>query len=836
MMPLPDRLELLRSQTELTGIDFVYVHDDQLRIDVFFHVEPNTLDVPLVNDLAAADVRIEAPHAPHLQRVPASALSWPVVAGRRPLRIDVAEPGDFVIYRLTIDDSRLDDHFNGVPLDFKAACPHGLDCAPDDPCCPPPEGWAPAVDYTARDFWNLRRAMLDMASLRLPDWEDRYEADAAVMLTEVLAAVGDGLAYTQDRIRWESTLPTATQRRSLRRHALLVDHRIHDGLGGSTWLAVTAAGPGPAVVPAGTLVWAETEDRRRIEFSVGAGLADEVDGVTFGIDARRNALTPHIPDAGDACLPAGSTELAVAGHAGVAFPDPGDPIQWVALYAEPDDPSLPVKAWVVAVTSGVDDDDPLIDDPAGGGPPAPITVLQWGEEHATPFDIDLTATVVLGNLVPATAGRTASTTFGIGPAAAAEPAIERDGPVTRDPDGDPVRSTRYLHTLPDPAGLGLVWRPAEELPAPSGQGSSWRPEVGKIGQADADPRVAAPELVVLEDRSPDPPVTWEWRPTLVGPTSSTPDDRHVTLDDGTWGPAVTYRLPGDEFVHNDLVSGAGHTIRFGDGEFGSPPPAGAVFEARYRLGNGPDTNVPAGAISHADPAVAAIAAVTNPLPVVDGRARETADEVRRVAPYEWQAVAYRAVRSEDYAEAVERLAWVQRAGATARWTGSWLGILATPDPRDAQVLADELRRDGDRQLDRFRQAARDAWTVEPTYADLDLDISLCALPAHYPGDVKERVMVALVGDPTCPGDPYFFDPDNFVFGTPLLRAHLEAAIQAVDGVLAVEAIQIRRRGHFDWRPFTELVYTVAPDEVVRVANDPAHPERGSVRLTVRGGA
>ena len=43
-----------------------------------------------------------------------------------------------------------------------------------------------------------------------------------------------------------------------------------------------------------------------------------------------------------------------------------------------------------------------------------------------------------------------------------------------------------------------------------------------------------------------------------------------------------------------------------------------------------------------------------------------------VAPEAFRAVTYRAVRPEDYAEAAERLPWVQRAGATFRWTGSWL--------------------------------------------------------------------------------------------------------------------------------------------------------------------
>ena len=82
----------------------------------------------------------------------------------------------------------------------------------------------------------------------------------------------------------------------------------------------------------------------------------------------------------------------------------------------------------------------------------------------------------------------------------------------------------------------------------------------------------------------------------------------------------------------------------------------------------------------------------------------------------------------------------------------------------------------------------------------------------------------------------FFSPDNFTFGTPLERSELEAAIQNVPGVRAVEEILIRRRGWFDWRPFCELTFSVAPDEVIRVQNDRFLPERGSVTLIFEGGA
>jgi len=55
-------------------------------------------------------------------------------------------------------------------------------------------------------------------------------------------------------------------------------------------------------------------------------------------------------------------------------------------------------------------------------------------------------------------------------------------------------------------------------------------------------------------------------------------------------------------------------------------------------------------------------------------------------------------------------------------------------------------------------------------------------------------------------------------------------------VRAVEDVQFRRRGFFDWRPLPVTAFTPAHDEVIRVENDRLHPDRGSVQLVPDGGA
>ena len=227
---------------------------------------------------------------------------------------------------------------------------------------------------------------------------------------------------------------------------------------------------------------------------------------------------------------------------------------------------------------------------------------------------------------------------------------------------------------------------------------------------------------------------------------------------------------------------------------------------------------------------ASVDRVTNPLAATGGVDPETPSHIRQNAPQQFRNLTFRAVRPEDYAEAAERLPWVQHAGASFRWTGSWIASFVTPDPKGAFAITPEQRTEIEEQVDRFRQAGRPAYVLDPHYATLDLQIAVCVAPSSYRGDVEAAVLSVLFGKTS------FFSPDNFTFGTALERSELEAVIQRVPGVRAVEEIQIRRRGFFDWREFSELTFKVVANEVIRVENNRTLPERGSVKLVMEGGA
>jgi len=446
-MALPDRLEALLAQNDLTGIDFVFVHDDQVQIDVFFLKQPSGLSIPIIAPQALDKVSIQAPGEPPV----ALTATWQKTPdGRDFLHVVTAAPGDFGPYRLRIDDPRIDPFFNDVEFSFKAACPRDVDCAPPPHECPPEPRVDFPVDYLARDFFSLRGALLDFAAQRYPEWQDRLEADVGVMLAEVMSALGDEYAYTQDRIAREGVLETATQRRSVRRLARLVDYEVHDGHGASTWLDVTAAAAGsipagarvqavPDALATGALVAAVSPGGPNpdgapfpVTFEAGRGLAD-VDRVggpaQFAIDPARNVLTPHLWDASQVCLPVGATELYLAGHHQSDLPlddtTGAVPGRFVLLRTDPLDRAIPARRLIVRLITVENMTDPLVADPVTGND---VTRIVWEDAQALPFELDQASLTVRGNLVPATAGRTVVRRFSIGPSdfEALEPPIGGD--------------------------------------------------------------------------------------------------------------------------------------------------------------------------------------------------------------------------------------------------------------------------------------------------------------------------------------------------------------------------------------------------------------------------
>lgn len=849
-----DRKALICQQdpSTVTGIDFVRVVDpqDQRRLQVFFLIDPNTLDVNPFNIALQPPLhfaRIEAVEDD--SDVEIAELSWqqePDAQGtmRTVLVIDVVEPGGFQLYRLTLNDtadpSRIDRFFNATIFSFKQGCPTRADCKPRHDCPDRTLGDWP-IDYLARDFESFRTALMDFAAQRYPDWRERIPADVGSMIAELFAALGDEFSYIQDRYSREAYLETLSQRRSLSAFADLVDYQLDPGLSARTRLHLTIDSGG-VEAPAGARFWAQVEGQLPLAFELGEGLRQYRDipaaGIareTWWVHAAWNGMPAHVPDPTTPCLSIGARELWIVGEPLSAATLPGAPDEtaiarfWVGrtllVETRPDDPAAPVRRHFVEIDDAVEVvTDPLCTDEDDN--PIVATRLHWRAKDALPFELDLSSTFVSANIVPATAGLTAQEHVAIDSAPATHPGIaetvERAGPY--DPDAG-SRAIVHRFSLPLSGRFGVGWLFAED-PAPLG--AFPRPE---ILVEEVEPAVGSPEDFIAGEM-------WQHQREILRADNL---DQVFTLEPGTWRDVIEFDRIGERITHTDYASGDGTTVRFGDGTFGRRPTDDAVFRITYRTGPGRRANLPPDTVTLLTapsvapegieaPPLPGVIAVRNPIAITNGRDPEDLERARRLMPEAFRALVWRAVLDEDFEEIAERLEWVQQAGAATRWTGSWHTTFVTPDPLGSFTLSSKRREDLEQLMDCVRQAGREVQVYDPVFVNVDLEIVICIEPTAYFGQVQSRIERALTG-PAGFGDPFpFFHPDNFGFGDPMWKADLEACIAAVSGVLAIEEIRFRRRGETDFQAFVERKIAVGDDRVLQIRNNPRFPGEGSIRI------
>ncbi len=844
-MASKDRRAALIASSQFNGIDFIeIVATAQTMLTVHFFNE-----VDVAGTLTATPTITGGETISNVAVDPIAPGDWGFDDGHQTLTLRVGAPGDFSSYLLTLNSSILDPFYSQAPFSFKAACPSDLDCRPASIVCPPLQGDSTPIDYLAKDFLSFRQALLDFSALRYPSWQERSEADFGVMFLETLSALADDFSYMQDRIAAESTLGTATQRRSVVRHARLVDYEPQPLLGATVTLQFDV-GPNCDAIPFGTPVSAREPAGGRIVYETGSSLAARLLNAGTGAllaappnDAvsalwNRGQIQPYWYDDSQLCLPSGATSMSVLGH-GFAFqacqallietaaPDPADPpIRQIVHLLPANDPA---GLWAVESC------DPLFLREPGPAPgpiltcdespppssaspalmPTAVTLIRWQSSDKLQIARDLRCTLVVGNLVNATQGVTfggeSFTVTVSGPTAPAgdfAPALTvvRTGAATGAGPAPPM----HQYTL---AQTPLAWLPVA--------GCSDRGIGSGAGLPFNTP--SQPEIVLTSIDAAGQTEVWSWGSTLL---SAGQFDQAFTLDDARFSRIVRNS---DQSEQYDYDGDSASTIRFGDGTFGMNPLEGTVFSVTYRVAAAARGNVASDSITELDPNLPIdLLAVTNPLPATGGTDPQALDSVRGLAPAAFRAVQFRAVLPSDYIAAAQTQSWVQRAGCVFRWTGSWLTVFTTPDPIESETVTIEERLGLVQLLNRYRLAGYESYVPDPNYLSVDLIIEVCAQATAFRGDVESSLAQAL----SATG---FFAPGNFSFGQPLERSRLEAAIQALPGLDGVLCIEVRVRGRsLLFQPMADRV-TVGVDQIIRCDNDPSRPERGAIKLVVLGG-
>ncbi len=820
--------DLRRTEVEgsaLNGVDFLEVLDDpstppeQVQRTLFVHfVNPPTTTI------GAGNLRIEGG-----ERIRGIAVTGVAATeDDHVLRVRVDRAGDFSTYvlRLVTDAGNpavdtpppgIDPMLAVVSFSFKAACDTHQDCR-RVVSCPPPALDEPLVDYLARDFPSFERLILDRMSALAPSWTERNPADTGVMLTEVLAYVGDHLSYEQDAVATEAYLGTARLRVSVRRHARLVDYSMHEGCNARVLACLTMNADLPAATPsplpahtriltrAGRLptVIAPDSPQWTAALSGGATVFETMADAP-GLHVDHNVLHFHTWGSRDCCLPAGATGATLLdahsdlrpGHV-LILEEVVGPLTGMAPDADP------MRRWPVRLTAVESGSDPLTGEA--------ITAITWHPEDAVPFAMTVTRTAAGG--------------------------LSQEVSVAR---GNVVLADHGLaqpeQVLPPVPRSTLEW-------APLGGGDPCPPEQPSHPvPARYQPRLGAGPLCHAAP-SPDPVASVaaarRWAVSAAVPAV------RVTGGDGSeWWPRrdlIGSDATDDHFVAE--LDGEGiATLRFGDGlHHGARPAEHVTHTATYRTGNGAAGNIAAGSLAHVvvgGSAASAIDGVTNLLPAAGGVAPESLEDVREKAPVAFRTQ-LRAVTPDDYAHFAQQFPdpahpEVLRAVVTFRWTGSWHTVFVTVeraggghvDPAFAAAVRDFL--------EPYRMAGHDIEVEGPIYVPLEMDMTVCVRPDYFSADVEAALRSVFSSRVGADGTRGLFPPDNFTFGQTVFLSPLYAAAQAVDGVEHVEVTTFERWGQPSDVALRLGRMALGRLEIARIDDDPNFPDHGVFRRTSVGG-
>ncbi|MDB5028237.1 MAG: hypothetical protein JWO66_1926, partial [Candidatus Eremiobacteraeota bacterium] len=367
----------------------------------------------------------------------------------------------------------------------------------------------------------------------------------------------------------------------------------------------------------------------------------------------------------------------------------------------------------------------------------------------------------------------------------------------------------------------------------------------------------------------------------------------------TWSPRADLLASGPDdasFVAEIDDDGRAH-VRFGDGERGRRPEAATSFDARYRVGSGPQGNVGAETINYLvfRETTQGLGALVprNPLPAAGGSSPESTADVRMFAPFAFRDVLERAITAGDYAtlaadnarRLAERLRLVprapvpglpvasaarlgdaragleeepgetdavdpclipfrrlQNAKASMRWTGSWYEARVAVDPLGAQTADHALTSEIAAYLEPYRRIGHDLGVSSARYVPLDLALSVCVAPNALRGHIESALWGLLGTGVLADGTLGAFNPDALTFGHGILISQIVAAVQAVHGVTEVQVVRLAR--YVFGSPPAEAnandvpaggVLRLGAFEIPRLDNDPNALANGRLTLILRGG-
>ena len=536
--------------------------------------------------------------------------------------------------------------------------------------------------------------MLDRLSLLVPSWNDHNAADLGVALVELLAYVADYLSYRQDAVATEAYLETARKRTSVRRHARLVDYKMHNGSNARCWMhvevnQVTSITKGAQfLIPTPGLGGSVVPDSKDYRDAIAAGVQvfESMEDAT--LFPELNQMQFYTWGHRKCCLPKGATRATLRNRltnlqAGMilVFVEQKSPQTGSA-----DDASL-MHRHAVRLTRVLVDDVQTgapLEDPIGGqfdeqpgNAAVQVTEIEWAPEDALPFPICVTSET----------SEEFNSEYVDDVSIVLETEVQVPSPhlqriAVSDGANTGFKDTRSHcdrgETLAVPARFRLV---LEEVPLTHAMPYDSQKAPGSAHE------------------------TMHWNPADTVAC--------IILNDGEWQPRYDLLNSGTNKEFAVEVETDGRCfLRFGDGRHGARVEPGTLLKATYRTGNGITGNVGADTITSIVTSDAGIKSVTNPLAARGGAAKESIKHVQENAPHAFRDLK-RAVTPGDYEALTNRRVDVQKSVASLRWTGSWHTVFVSVDRTGGQRVDKDFESGLRTYLEKYRLAAQDLEIDDP---------------------------------------------------------------------------------------------------------------------------
>jgi hypothetical protein len=132
-------------------------------------------------------------------------------------------------------------------------------------------------------------------------------------------------------------------------------------------------------------------------------------------------------------------------------------------------------------------------------------------------------------------------------------------------------------------------------------------------------------------------------------------------------------------------------------------------------------------------------------------------------------------------------------------------------------------------------AGHDVEVDGPRHVPVEIELEVCVKPGYFRGDVMEALLKVFGAHTLAGGRRGVFHPDNFTFGQTVYLSPLLAAAQGVEGVASVVATKFGRQGDAGSSGLEAGKLELGRLEIARLDNDPNFPERGVLRLNMKGG-